>query len=314
MTNPLAGDELRAWLEKEAIAVFEKEAARAERYKNIEDNKKVLVIPHMSRSLVESDFYRYAPQGHHVAGWAGGIVKVVQSVSPVTREPRGQYFIFFDSASAARAYLNTLTGATQQLQTNSPPPLETCTPPKLLTDVELAGFMGGTAAKEPGGGVILPAGTPPPRVQPLADSSIIPYALGAYITGRFQPKGFPVLVRLAGSKITVDAMTAAVEADGAARNLPWRLIEPRPSVKHWPRQVQSLRAGSGKIALGVYEQYAEEDREGRTPQPMGYGYTRFVLTFADAAEARRFARTWNRREMVDDRTTRTMLVHTAALW
>jgi hypothetical protein len=297
------------------MAAFELESARAERYHDVKDDKKILVMPHMSRSLAESDFYRYAPQGRHVAGWAGGIVKVVQSVSPVTREPRGQYFIFFDSASAAKAYLNTLDGSMHQTQTGSPPPLETPSPPKLLSDVELASFMGsGAPTKQSSSSPPPPEAPPPPRVRPLADSSIIPYALGAYITGRFQPKGFPVLVRLAGSKITVDAMTAAVEADGAARNLPWRLVESRPSVAHWPRQVQSLRAGSGKISLGVYELYDEEDRYDKTPQSVGYGYTRFVITFADAAEARRFARTWSRREMVDDRTARTMLVNTTALW
>lgn len=61
------GDELRAWLEE---AVPEKQ-----RPTKLEPGATVLVLNNASRSLVESDFYRLAPQGRHVEGWAGGITK-----------------------------------------------------------------------------------------------------------------------------------------------------------------------------------------------------------------------------------------------
>lgn len=61
------GDELRAWLENAVSEV--REAG------NDEDGPTVLVLSNASRSLVESDFYRLAPQGRHVDGWAGGITK-----------------------------------------------------------------------------------------------------------------------------------------------------------------------------------------------------------------------------------------------
>ncbi len=35
----------------------------------------MLVVKGASKSLLESDFYRLAPQGQHLDGWAGGIHK-----------------------------------------------------------------------------------------------------------------------------------------------------------------------------------------------------------------------------------------------
>ncbi|KAL2175735.1 uncharacterized protein P884DRAFT_227867 [Thermothelomyces heterothallicus CBS 202.75] len=99
------GDELRAWLE-DAAAAAAASVARGQRARDRAESrgeKTVLVLCSLSRSLAESDFYRWAPQGRHVAGWAGGISKVVQAVSATTREPRGQYFLFFDTRSAAEA-------------------------------------------------------------------------------------------------------------------------------------------------------------------------------------------------------------------
>ncbi|KAL2200476.1 hypothetical protein P885DRAFT_66158 [Corynascus similis CBS 632.67] len=93
------------WLEHAGAAAAAVAAAgrqTREKTKGRSD-KTVLILSSMSRSLVESDFYRWAPQGRHVAGWAGGISKVVQAITTTTREPRGQYFLFFDTRSAAEA-------------------------------------------------------------------------------------------------------------------------------------------------------------------------------------------------------------------
>jgi len=40
-----------------------------------EGGKTVLVINSVSRSLVESDFYRLSPQGQHMEGWTSGLTK-----------------------------------------------------------------------------------------------------------------------------------------------------------------------------------------------------------------------------------------------
>ncbi|KAH6856665.1 hypothetical protein B0I37DRAFT_368047 [Chaetomium sp. MPI-CAGE-AT-0009] len=301
------GEELKAWLEG-AGASTATQVAREKPDSELPGGKPVVVLSSLSRSLVASDFYRWAPQGRHVAGWAGGISKVVQALSPITREPRGQYFLFFDTWDAAHRCHDQLTKAYRLTNTNESPdqpkpspapeartksenegsasdglpfpttPLELRVEPQIMPTVALQDLINSAAAADPPG---------PHRGIPTP-SSTVPYRLGAHLAHRAAPTNdlsWSVLVHLTGGKITLDGMTKAIAADGAARNLPWRLVEPRPDVEWWPRPVQ------------------------------GYGYTRFVITFVDAAEGRRFARAWHRREIVDDEWTNgVMTVNTTALW
>jgi hypothetical protein len=130
-----------------------------------------------------------------------------------------------------------------------------------------------------------------------------------------------VLLHLTGSTLPVHLLQKAIDADGAARNLPWRLLAVEDNSsdtdsdsnssrqQHLPRPIQTVRAGSGRIEWG---EVAEMEAGGR--ELPRYGYSRFVVAFAEAAEARRFARTWHRREVVDERTERVVVVDATALW
>ncbi|AEO66937.1 uncharacterized protein THITE_2115522 [Thermothielavioides terrestris NRRL 8126] len=300
----------------------------------------------MPRSLVESDFYRLAPQGRHLAGWAGGINKVVQSISGATRELRGQYFLFFDNAAAAAAYKENLRNLffEQAKHTGSHPPASdpnmvpgtkasapTCfsllppdakLSPVQLSIPQLAGAIAANQAKDKEEGFLVRGkpGAPNRSSQQPSYSTTVPYQLPLEMAPDGEPtlveRSRRVLVRLAGSKITAAAMARFIEADGAERNLPWRLIEERPGVRNWPRPLQALQAGSGPIAWGAEgaSEGSRQEEGGENPPPRTRGYTRFVVTFADAAEAKRFARTWHRRELLDERTARTMVVNAHALW
>ena len=286
----------------------------------------------MSRSLVASDFYRWAPQGRHLAGWAGGISKVVQALSPITREPRGQYFLFFDTWDAARRCRDQfrrayrLTNKNESLDQPAPfpqpdaqinpenengksaddklpfpaTPLELRAEPQIIPTTAFLNLIN----SEP---------TTTFRGIPT-HSSTVPYRLSAHLahsgSGPMHDLSWSVLVHLTGGKITVDGMTHAIATDGAARNLPWRLVEPRPDLETWPRPVQALRAGSGRVGPAAERQ----DRSSMQPGLLQYGYTRFVVTFVDAAEGRRFARAWHRREMMDEWTDGVMTVNATALW
>ncbi|ROW09681.1 hypothetical protein VMCG_02472 [Cytospora schulzeri] len=66
----------------------------------------VVVISGLSPSLTDTDFYRIAPEGKHVEGWAGGLVKVVQARESITYEPLGQYYLMFYSRPSALAYVD----------------------------------------------------------------------------------------------------------------------------------------------------------------------------------------------------------------
>ncbi|KAL1840569.1 hypothetical protein VTJ49DRAFT_301 [Mycothermus thermophilus] len=344
----LPEDELKPYLDKHVQPSEESEETAAQKAER--NALKVMVMHHMPRSLIESDFYRYASQGKHVAGWAGGIVKVVQSVSPVTREPRGQYFVFFDTENHAKAYRENLgqlprldedeeaaakraqkraskSGETNSTSTSEPftfPTLAYTTPPILLSTSHLISLISHhlplhpspSTSPSPASASASPSpSTLTPRPFLSGTTNTLPHGLLEYAKegGAALPKGAPVLLRLTGSKLTVEAMVRAIEEDGIERNLRWRLIENRPGTAGWPRPVQTVRAGSGRIGFGEFDEYnskGEEDGNGEAQ----YGYTRFVVTLVDMGEARRFARTWNQREMVDERTERVVRVHAAELW
>ncbi|KKY33600.1 hypothetical protein UCDDA912_g06423 [Diaporthe ampelina] len=55
---------------------------------------------------MDTDFYRIAPEGQHVEGWAGGLVKVIQAHDSISYEPLGQYYLMFHSRAPALAYVN----------------------------------------------------------------------------------------------------------------------------------------------------------------------------------------------------------------
>lgn len=149
-------------------------------------------------------------------------------------------------------------------------------------------------------------------------------------------------------------MSAALAADGVARNLPWRLARPKRVVARsgdvngsqegqgqgqghhdlgnrdrdgyedgdmrYPA-VYPLQPGSGLVGFGKGEGEENEKEDGKegekemeTPALRDVGYTQFVITLADMAEGRRFARAWHRRELEDARTGRMMSVDAAMLW
>lgn len=83
----------------------------------------VLDISPLPPSLLDTDFQRLASPGHHVDGWTGGLVKVLPSLHPSTKDHQGQYFLFFDTLLAARSYAdNLLNSATTTSLSNPPPP------------------------------------------------------------------------------------------------------------------------------------------------------------------------------------------------
>lgn len=66
----------------------------------------VVVMSGTSPSLIDTDFYRIAPDGQHVEGWAGGLVKVIQAHDSISYEPLGQYYLMFYSRPSALAYVD----------------------------------------------------------------------------------------------------------------------------------------------------------------------------------------------------------------
>ncbi|KAK4165954.1 hypothetical protein QBC43DRAFT_314592 [Cladorrhinum sp. PSN259] len=102
--NLRADDELSGWL-NEALVKALRRTPQEEAY-SYPNPPSVLLLSPLPRSLLPSDFFRIAPQGHHVDGWAKGLQKVIQARHPHTHEPREQYFLIFENRTSAQAYLN----------------------------------------------------------------------------------------------------------------------------------------------------------------------------------------------------------------
>ncbi|KAK0715844.1 hypothetical protein B0H67DRAFT_581784 [Lasiosphaeris hirsuta] len=276
----------------------------------------VLVFSSACATLLESDFFRLARQGQHVDGWAAGIDKVVQVLSPTTREPQGQYFVFFDTRAAAEDYAREIT-ARHQLTRSQHPPSRLFDPPSGPAGPEEPE----ATPQAPPSDAVKSYTLLPPNLSPsfaLYSYHEMLQALAALPAPR--PRGQDdlwaslardnnsnrVLVKLDGSLTTCDAMRAAIVADGRERNLIWRLREGRSGAVRpvgEPVAIKRSIFNEDEEAVGVSASDSEDA-----------GLKRFIVYLADAVEARRFAREWHKRELLDARTERAMVVNTTWLW
>ncbi|KAK3390414.1 hypothetical protein B0H63DRAFT_507761 [Podospora didyma] len=342
-----------------------------------QDGPTVIVLNSASRSLLESDFYRLAPQGQHVDGWAGGIVKVVQARSKATKEPLGQYFIFFDTRAAAMAYskeVRRLHGLSRRMLPSefggvaSGTSLADETIP--VVDVEASGGM--PASLQVDDAAVVESRTGPnssdpaateadivanPKNAPVAESNsnkdelrryaLLPpssalhfelystSSLHALLHSFSKPTSTPqsppssppaasadrkllqahlsdlslppdhqhVLLHLTNSKLTTHILRTVLDTDGHQRNLVWK--------------VDSIDPVASSRAEVKYSSFNAENTtlpaSGKSPR-VEEAFGRFVVSFADAAEARRFVRYWHKRELLDPRTERLALVNATGLW
>ncbi len=113
-----------------------------------------------------------------------------------------------------------------------------------------------------------------------------------------------VLLRLEGGKTAVEIVRAAVERNGEERNLAWRLDERDDAIK-------PLESSGGKGRPAIQDNEGEENLVGVQSESL---FGRFVVSFAEAAEARRFVRVWHRRELWDERTGRMIVINATVLW
>lgn len=259
----------------------------------------VLDISPLPPSLLDTDFQRLASPGHHVDGWTGGLVKVLPSLHPSTKDHQGQYFLFFDTLLAARSYADNLLNSATTSNPSNPSPL-TLLPPSLprprihiLSSTHLKSLL---RRFYPPPGAARPPSNLAPRPENLHASVFHPE--------RDDALAARVRVRLIGSRITAATLRAAIARDGRERGLPWGVVEGGEGV--------AALAGSGAwVERGMFA--AGPGVEGGVGSKVR-AYDRFVVTFEEAGEARRFVRGWHGREMLDRRNERVMGVEVLGLW
>lgn len=263
------------------------------------DGPTVLVLNAASRCLLESDFYRLARQGKHLGDWAVGIARVVQARDPSTCEPLGKYYIFFHTRTAALAYseevwrLHLLSRRAAQLISTSlssssdsssiPCPLP-LTPTLATEQRDLDSALRGYTLLPHSAMLDLKLHLCKDLPLPVEDRlSAMHRQLGAPASRTLSHEHYSVLVNLEGCKTTVAALHDAIIRDGEERRHPWGLA--------------TRQNGKPSIAVVVPDHGSEADISWGGAG--GGRFWRFIVPFAEAAEARRFVRNWHRREMRD---------------
>ncbi|KAK1967376.1 hypothetical protein LY78DRAFT_634085 [Colletotrichum sublineola] len=322
-------DDLQSWLDslpKDDANTAADETATATSSTSrlgLADRSALLVLSNASPNLQESDFYRIGPQGHHLDGWSSSIRKVMQAYDYSTLEPMDRYFILFDSYAAAASYQKeaqrrhaavrrSLLSATAPLASSSrgeeggsaPPPIFTLAPPSRaplslhLYKVDRATEARlGTFSVQ---GLLSMTPEPPPR----ANSHVI--------------------LSIDGGTVDQRMLTYWLRKDGRERNLGWPVQHMRP---YFAPKVDSRTVAPGEAQEADEPGWPDDDGDDDAPPPLvgaeaqqrGSGpdenamSARFVLSFPDVHEARRFVRAWHRREFVLANGS-TVVLNTYVVW
>ncbi|TVY17209.1 hypothetical protein LARI1_G003669 [Lachnellula arida] len=280
----LNGNGLRA--ENQQPGYFsEKEAEDGERGRRREAS--VLVLNSATKTLEESDFFRVGPRGGHIEGWT-----IIPGRENHTLRPLGHYFILFCNNVAAKAYLDNIYRlwrlAKQRSGWESSGIAGVPLPPGMLRDGEDIQKL------------VKSFTLVPPYSRLFLRMLSKPYKPG---TLRLLDEGGPGAIAARKSKaenmvlITSDIgvighheLLRAIREDGKRRNMHWKLAlceDPLVQLKDDP-VVDELEETGGS---------SESKRRTRTLRRPA----RYVLSFKDRHEARRFVREWHKRSMPEKR-------------
>ncbi|RDL31429.1 uncharacterized protein BP5553_09638 [Venustampulla echinocandica] len=252
----------------------------------------VLVLNCAMNSLEESDFFRVNPRGEHIEGWTSGIIKVIPGRDNHTLRPLDHYFILFSSDASARAYLDNTFRLHRLAKANSRwgssgvvgLPL----PPGFLKEGEdlekiIKGFS------------LVPAYTR--LALRLIDKSYKPAMV------RLLSDGGPAAIASSKSKaenmvlfhtdvnyISQFDLKKAIMDDGRRRNLHWKLAGNENDILTLKSDIEAEGA------------FGDPDAGIDTKPFRRAG--RYVISFRDRHEARRFVREWHRRAFPSHRPHR----------
>ncbi|KAI1119518.1 hypothetical protein F5Y14DRAFT_395605 [Nemania sp. NC0429] len=296
--------------------------------------KSMLILSAASKNLLESDFIRLASKGKHVDGWVGGILKVIQARNPDTLEPKGHYFILFDTHEAALSYKGRLEHL-YDLSKQHVPGVRGHGRMRAGPQSPLPPGLRRTEAGEDVASLIRAFTLVPPtqrynvqlsRMSPARVAEL--HVAGGFVDQLAARAGsrFLVLVRVAGGRLTLDTLRRALDDDGARRRLAWRVagLEKNGGILPFGKSVlkaqdQTPTDGSLATERPTQEEGKEDDddkrrRSGAAGLAGGNGtvmtilqaregderyrqYPRFIIPFADEPEAYRFVQSWHRREL-----------------
>lgn len=311
----------------------------------------VVVISGTSPSLMDTDFYRIAPEGQHVEGWAGGLIKVIQAHDSISYEPLGQYYLMFHSRPSALAYVDEVlrlhelsrrmlhapAGSGREVA-KGPLDQAPASPQPFLTDEERAAVRSFTLCS--------PHITPSISVRMWNTALVNELAAKSNIADvlpTLRPEGSTparVLLKLTSPDgqhgegqggLTADELWLTLRDDGRERNAPWVLanlsegimpVKPKFISEHYKITVKAepvpvpLELGDDDEAADGLPSPPPPRQDGKTGDAgvdRNERFRRFVLTFTQPAIARRFVRCWHKRVVYDALLDRSVVVDAATI-
>lgn len=278
----------------------EERAALARRHASI------LVLGNASKSLALSDFLRLSPRGQHIEGWTSGLLQVIPGRDPRTLLPTGVYYILFSSITAARTYHDRVTRLHYLSRTYTPTgPLSSIAPPPgyLKDGEDIHKLMSEFTLIPPSQRSVHLKLLSRPSSQNI-EKLIANGGHSALIRRQAKCPNLVLINISDGSDygfVSEYEVRRWLVSDGKARGLAWGLID-----------------GMDEIVRldGRLEEDEEDDErdaviEGRQKIP-----NRFVLSFKEDQEARRFVREWHKRGVSFGRRTGqdAMVIDAELLW
>ncbi|KAI2617537.1 hypothetical protein GGS26DRAFT_404899 [Hypomontagnella submonticulosa] len=276
----------------------------------------MLILSAASKHLSESDFIRHSPRSTHVEGWVQGLSRVIQARDPDTLQPLGHYFLLFDSEAAAIAYRDEVERLWQlakahvpgahhgrEAQRRMPVPAGL---KRAQDGRDVAAAISSFTLVPPSQRYHLELATGQSKDK-IEDLDIGHGTFMDRLTARAGSKHL-VLVTVDGIRISVDTLRQAIKEDGAERNLAWRVTDLENGIlpfgksilkKHDKdtRTLEESLLDQAARTTGKREANGEDKSEAGATDDKYRRYHRFIVPFADNAEAHRFVRSWHRRQL-----------------
>ncbi|KND93237.1 hypothetical protein TOPH_02184 [Tolypocladium ophioglossoides CBS 100239] len=272
------------------------------------DSRLMLILHGLSPNLNPSDFYRLAP--NDLSSWHSVIKKVQQQRNPTTLEPLGRYHISFSTASAASSYRDRLLRLHRlsRHKLRSPNGLwESSVPPFLKS------CSGEPPTAELDAFAVLPGSQPAVDVDRWRVSARNSWAkaLGD-VVHKFDYGEKPpvVLLHVYPPTLTAEDVFRFIREDGVARGCRWKVCPPhhlKPETRAAKDTVDGDDAAAAQKPSFGYKDFDTLEKQ----------QSRFVVVCATEAEARRFHRHWNQRNLTagpGDRATRNVVHASIINW
>ena len=217
------------------------------------------------------------------------LLKVIPGRDQLTLQPLGHYFLLFPNPAYARAYQNHVVHTHRLATTHTPTSLESpMAPPKgmIIEGDDVHALLQNYALAPPSQKISLKVLFPP---YPAGVKRLIDDGGYLQLVMPEEKAGRAVLFWVSGHQPHTNVVREAIALDGRDRGMEWALLKGRKSVEKVD--------GSPKPwdTEGLEEARSEEIEGGEDLGSARQAYPRWIITFEDENEARRFVRAWHRR-------------------